>query len=1209
MITRFLAYACGILIAFTAGADRLFAQEPDRPAKSPQESAQTIQLVAAESVTQTEVVYAGLSAEKAAEVMTLPAGFHATVFAAEPDVQQPIAMTIDDRGRLWVAEGYAYPSKRPAGEANDRILIFDDEDGDGHFDTRKVFTDGLNLVSGLEVGFGGVWVGQAPELLFIPDRDGDDVPDDKPVTLLDGWGYQDTHETLNAFIWGPDGWLYGCHGVFTHSRVGKPGTPDDQRIPLNAGIWRYHPTRHEFEVFANGTSNPWGVDFNERGQAFLTSCVIPHLFHMIYGARYNRQGGRHFNPYTYDDIPTIADHLHYAGNIRDHAHWGRTPEVPAETVAAGGGHAHAGAMIYLGGAWPREYRDKIFMNNIHGARVNMDILEPEGSGYVGRHGKDLLVAHDKASQILYLRYGPDGQVYFIDWYDENQCHHREDEAHDRTNGRIYKITYGESRPVRVDLKQLSNDELVELQLNENDWYGRQSRRILQERAAEGQLPADSPIFASLADLAFEHADETRRLRGLWALHVTGGLTGERVSAGLANDNAYVRAWTIQLALENRTASADMLTTFASLAQSDPSPVVRLYLASALQKLPLQQRWDIIAGLITHGEDTDDHNLPLMYWYALEPLAAADMRRALALIDSAEIPALRAFTLRRIAEIGSPEAIAMLVESLGTRTNDDSRLTYLSSIREALKGRRRYPMPQQWPRVATALAKSDAIAVQDQTRALAVTFGDSQALEQMRTRLRDTNVAAEQRKAALESLLAFGDERLAPILQSLIVDTTVRREVLRGLAAYTHPQTPRRILDQYASFSAEEKRDALNTLASRVAYANTMLQAVADKTVASNDLSADIIRQLRNLDDKALLKRINEVWGVVRDTPADRKKMIADYRKLIKSRGPEPDVSLGRAVFAKTCQQCHKLFSTGGVVGPDLTGSNRRDLDYLLSNVIDPSAVMAKDYQPAIVVTEAGRTITGIIKEQSTVALTLATANETVVVPRDEIEFTKVSDKSMMPDNLWQPLSEHEVRSLVAYLAGSAQVSMLATPDTVKNFFNGQDLAGWNGAANLWTVEDGTIVGRSQGLKHNEFLTSDLLVGDFELRVDVRLTPNTENSGIQFRSRPLPNGEVQGYQADIGAGWWGKLYEERGRALLWDKSGEAFVKPNEWNAYRIVAVGDRVRTYLNGHLCVDLDDPAGAKRGIIALQLHAGGPMEIRFRNLQLTVDPQILTED
>src|SRR5262245_43777147 len=290
--------------------------------------------------------HAGLSAEEAAKNMVVPPGFKVEVGAAEPDVQQPIAMALDDRGRVWIAEAFEYPTRKQGDVGKDRILVFEDTDLNGSLDKRTVFYEGLNLVSGLEVGFGGVWVGAAPYLLFIPDKDGDDKPDGEPVKLLDGWGWHDTHETLNAFIWGPDGWLYGCHGVFTHSKVGKPGTRDEDRVGLNAGIWRYHPVRHEFEVFAHGTSNPWGVDYDQYGNFFCTACVIPHLFHIIPGARYERQGGQHFNTYTYDDIKTTADHRHYTGN-----QWNDDNRRQSDTL--GGGHAHAGCMIYQGGAWPR----------------------------------------------------------------------------------------------------------------------------------------------------------------------------------------------------------------------------------------------------------------------------------------------------------------------------------------------------------------------------------------------------------------------------------------------------------------------------------------------------------------------------------------------------------------------------------------------------------------------------------------------------------------------------------------------------------------------------------------------------------------------------------------------------------------------------------------------------------------------------------------
>lgn len=264
-------------------------------------------------------IQSGMTGEEAAAYMTPAEGFQVQLAAAEPLVHQPVAFTLDDKGRIWVAEAYTYPNRAPEGQGLDKIIILEDSDADGHFETRKVFAEGLNLVSGLEVGFGGVWVGAAPYFMFIPDANGDDKADSEPQILLDGFGYQDTHETLNAFIWGPDGWLYGCHGVFTHSLVGKPGTPHSERTPMNAAVWRYHPVRHQFEIFSYGTSNPWGVDFNDQGHPFITACVIPHLWHIIQGARYQRQGGQHFNPFIFQDIQTIAVHRHYAGDIRDHA--------------------------------------------------------------------------------------------------------------------------------------------------------------------------------------------------------------------------------------------------------------------------------------------------------------------------------------------------------------------------------------------------------------------------------------------------------------------------------------------------------------------------------------------------------------------------------------------------------------------------------------------------------------------------------------------------------------------------------------------------------------------------------------------------------------------------------------------------------------------------------------------------------------------------
>jgi putative membrane-bound dehydrogenase-like protein len=1159
-----------------------------------------------------EYKFAGLPPDKAAAAMTVPEGFTVTLFAGEPDVHQPVAMCLDDRGRVWIAEAYSYPRRHPhpgpvipaspdrkGGEPppGDRILIFEDTDGDGKFDRRTVFMEGLNLVSGLEVGFGGVWVGAAPYLLFIPDKDGDDRPDGPPQVLLDGWGYQDTHETLNAFIWGPDGWLYGCHGVFTHSRVGKPGTPDKDRVPINAGIWRYHPTRHVFEVFAHGTSNPWGLDYNDVGEFFVEACVIPHCFHIVQGGRYHRQAGQHFNPHTYADIQTIADHRHYVGAT---PHGGNNV-----SDSAGGGHAHCGLMCYLGGTWPKEYRGQLFMGNIHGRRINVDTLKPKGSGYVASHAPDFLLANDAWARFINLRYGPDGNVYLIDWYDKQACHDNRTQIWDRTNGRVYKISYRGTRPVTgIDLKKCSDEELVKYQLHENDWYVRHARRILQERSVSRDPKGSAAVHAELVKIATEHPDPTRRLRGLWALHVVGGtLAGHLEDKDPAVRGWYIRLWTAG-AVEGIKGRAELHPDVPYIVTKYGSdPVVRRNVASALQRVPVSRRWDTLAELVSHPEDADDPNLPYLYWYALEPLADVDAARALKLAADGKIPQLLPFMARRVGSAATADAVALLVKAAGEATSSDQQLAYLRGIQDGLKGKRQFPMPREWPATFTKLAALGNNEVRSQVQVLAVVFGDRAAFAALRKTLADTKADVATRQAALTSLVAARDPEVVPILHTLIGDPALRGVALRGLAAFDHPKTPEVILAAYGSFSLAEKRDALATLAARPAYARALMAAVAAKKVPASDVSAETVRQIRNLQDRDLDKQVADLWGTVRDTPADRAKLIKEWRaKLSTPAKVPPDLSLGRAVFAKTCQQCHTLYTVGGKVGPDITGSNRANLDYLLENIFDPSAVIPKEYAATVLTLADGRTVTGIIKEETKAALTVVTDRETLTVPAADVERRTASSLSMMPDDILKQVSEAELRALVAYLQAPNQVPMLATPENAKDFFNGKDLTGWDGDRAVWSVENGEIVGNTAtGLKRNDFLTSALAVEDFKLSLKVKLVPNKENSGIQFRSERIEGGEMRGPQADIGAGWWGKLYEESGRGLLVKEGGEKHVKVEDWNEYVIEARGSRVKAWINGQPVFDYDDPKLSRRGVIGLQVHSGGPMEVRFKDLKLEV--------
>lgn len=556
-----------------------------------------------------------------------------------------------------------------------------------------------------------------------------------------------------------------------------------------------------------------------------------------------------------------------------------------------------------------------------------------------------------------------------------------------------------------------------------------------------------------------------------------------------------------------------------------------------------------------------------------------------------------------ASAQNEEALTALVQVLGENDDPQFQLDVLKGMSEGLKGRRGLKVPQGWEEVAVKLSRSPNPQIRELAQSLSLTFGSATAMAALRKTLADAHAELAARRNALESLVQARDATLPGILQQLLGDPGMRAAAMRGLAAYDDPKTADAILKVYPSLNQTEKKDALNTLVSRMSYAKALLGAVDKKTVPARDLSADIVRQLRNFKDTEINRQVEKLWGVARDTEADKLKEIAKYKSMIQDE-PAGDPFRGRAVFARVCQQCHVLFGEGGKVGPDITGSNRGDLDYILQNVIDPNAVIPNDYRTSNLETRDERVITGIVAKQDENAITIVTANETVLVARGDVKSLQQGEISMMPEALIQALSGGEIRDLIAYLKSPGQVPMAAAADNVQTFFNGKDLTAWEGNTNLWSVQEGEIVGKSAGLRNNEFLKSSLLLGDFRLILKVKLTPDKENSGIQFRSEVEPGGSVRGYQADMGAGWWGKLYEEHGRALLWDKSGEAHVKAEDWNTYEIVAVGSRIRTAINGKPCVDLDDPMGATQGIIAFQLHSGGPMEVRFKDLQLELNPK-----
>jgi putative membrane-bound dehydrogenase-like protein len=1018
-------------------------------------------------------------------MMHLPPGFKATVFAHEPDVQQPIAMCWDEKGRLWVAENYTYSDAKERFDLKlrDRILIFEDSKNTGHFDKRTVFADDLQMLTSIERGFGGVYALCPPNLLWIPTKG--DQPSGPPQVVLDGFSTtaSSRHTFANGLKWGPDGWLYGRVGITSTSLIDVPGTPDEKRKPTAGGIWRYHPTRKIFEPYCHGTTNPWGMDWDEHGEMFFINTVIGHLWHGIQGAHFKRMHGDDPYAHIYGLIDQHADHYHWDTGEA----WSETKKAgpSASTSEKGGGHAHVGMMIYQGTNWPKEYRGKIFTTNLHGHRVNVDRLEREGSGYVGKHEPDFMRTDDPWFRATEIQYGPDGGVYILDWSDIGECHEA-DGVH-RTSGRIYKITYGDPvKPKETDLTKLSDDELIKLQLSDNEWLVRMARWELRERAwrSDNVGLAGRILYATtMSSGCIENESAPRREKPEWEK----GKEGRDSIVGPITSAQELRLWSAARWIRSINAVSSYVETFPNLdARAHSAPLsleidlwidaarapadltdqatrnptrqtaivnlvnlgsydfikqpLRLKLASALQVLPEVERGKLASLLLSHAEDATDHNLPLMYWFGIRDLPPAELVK---LVKNCRIPLVTQFIARRVTEeIDKDPAplnalLGIAVESKAEVLSAD----VLEGMTDALKGWRKARKPEAWDNFAAAVNRADDHATKKlealvgaegiprrshvaMLRDLNVLFGDGRALDEVRAIALDTAADMEARRSALRTLVEAKSPDTRKICETLLKEQSLSLDAVQGLATFDDPAVAEMIVKRWRSFYSNQRAAVLAVLASRPSFAKVLLAHIGGGVIQRTDITPAVARQIRSFGDGALTKKLSEVWGEQHESSDDKIKLIAALRaKLAPEVIAKADQSQGRLVFSQVCAVCHKLYGEGQDIGPDLTGSGRHELNYLLENIVDPSAIVAADFKMSIITLRDGRVLNGIIHGQNERTLTVKMIGQEVTVEKNEIAKQEQLAISMMPEGLLVALGEEQTRNLIAYLMGNGQVAL------------------------------------------------------------------------------------------------------------------------------------------------------------------------------------------
>ncbi len=943
--------------------------------------------------------------------------FEVKLFAGEPLMTNPIAFTIDEKGRTWVVESFEYPKRTPKGKMpRDRIVILEDTDGDGAADKRTVFAEGkdfpesFDMASGIEVGHGGVYLGAPPYLWFIENKD------DKPgkfEILAKGFGSQDTHETLNTFQWGPDGWLYGLHGVFTQSNV---KTADGAEVKMNAAVWRLHPKTKKFEIFSEGTSNPWGMDWrNTDGQFILACCVIPHLYHMVPGGIYQRQGGTSVNPYHYGYLKEISDHTFHRES----------------------GWAHAGLISLDVPHMPERFRNSVIFGSIHGCSIKQNILKPNGSSYIASRGDDFLVSGDKNVRPINMKWGPLGDIYLIDWHDQNPCHQTKPDDWDYERGRVYRIQLkGTVAKKAEDLGKKTPEELVKLAIADaslrgaaiNPYLIRTAQRLVQHATGEQREAArtayinsrqiDGSFYSQLLANAFDvkpnynrfHAGETER--AAWIRAEAQDRPSEKL---LDTIRAAVTDTNARDSVERREAASAAIRLAG---KHDVTPLVR--------------------ALMSRKEDANDPLIPHLTWIAYEkalmktsakaggtdangkPVAGTSSLDA-ELAWLAEQAPNNIFVrdqiipkvMRRLVATGKAEDLERCLKFVGDVTDTNTREKALDGLALALAGQTVKP-PESWRKLQNELRKEPRLTTL--TNKIAVSFRDPQVFQRMLAQMTNAKQKEEVRIEAIRQVAAYADPKSVDGLLALVKEEksdAIRIEAVRALGGINNKDVAIGLVSNWEKLSPPVRAEAINALAGRKEWAAALLSGMETKVIDRALVTDNTISRIQGFNDRRLNEMIEKSWGRTRPTPGELTKLIDMTRADLHAK--PGSFARGAKVFETQCSKCHKFEGKGNEVGPALDGAGR-DIEYLLGNVLDPNRVIGAPYFVRQINTLDGQSLQGVLTEEDANFITIKVENAVLkkIAKKDLDGPVKVLEKSMMPEGLGNNLTPENFRDLIRY---------------------------------------------------------------------------------------------------------------------------------------------------------------------------------------------------
>ena len=967
-----------------------------------------------------------LSPEQAIAKMTLPSGFHVELVASEPSILNPVAMAFDDRGRIYVTESFEYP-RREAGPGRDRIKILEDKDGDGLAETVKIFAEGLNIPSGIAVGHGGVWVANAPDLLFLEDTNGDDVAD-KSTVVVTGFGRDDTHELPNALTWGPDGCLYGLNGVFNRSVIQQDGKTFD----FTCAMFRIDPFTRKFSLFCEGTSNPWGIAFDPEGSAFISACVIDHLWHLTESAYYQRQGG----PYP--------AHTWHADSIVKHQH----------QMAA-----YCGIEYFDSAAYPAAFRDKLYMGNIHGGCLNCDRVERFGATYKGFGEDDFLTANDVWFMPVAQKVGPDGCMYVLDWYDRYHCYqdaNADPNGVDRGHGRLYRIVHDRRPKQKVsDFEKLTNLELAALLADDNIFNRQRAQLKLQERKI---MTTDSVVVSQLESVVLG-SDSTakHRMHALWSLSGSGNLSAKLLNKLMDHSMPELRTWGIRIAGNQNERDPASLDRVAKLAQ-DTDPRVRLQVSIAGPKLAQGQSAsleNVQKQIAVLRSSQPDPLLPRVVWKNLLPDLVEQQTLVLDAIlegQKRDQDLLRdmapRIAARLIADVRSDmndepsnravNSVLRLASGL-SRTNQDLASAVIENLlvktrSGEIKADAVRPWLTKWlsanSKESATPAKDNQLVAAQQTSwqksmlAIRLLCGETDAIETARTWALDQSLEAGLRKQMLQAVVqmkpSIASEALLQTLQVLKdgkpCDPSFRDASLDLGIARATPNDVQQLVAVLPSLKSDMQAAIAERMCQRADSARALLEQLVQGNVRKELLSPNRVRLLAADSNAAVRDAVAKVWGNVNLEGTQEREAVIDSMANKLRWDARGNAEKGWVVYDRICGQCHIMHNRGNEVGPNITANGRGSYEQLLVSIFNPSLVIGEAYKSVTLRTVDGTVVTGLLVERDDKRTIIKVqGNKLETIPADEIEEFKQDKKSLMPEGIENQLSSQELADLFALL--------------------------------------------------------------------------------------------------------------------------------------------------------------------------------------------------